>query len=94
MRGRVGFIERADRPDRIERRQIEVAWTRALLAAHPALEIPDEVPLVQKVGWALELAHALTNLEVGETDATARRLGGGWSPYSPASFKARLPPSE
>ena len=95
VRRRVDLVELAHGLDRAQLRQIEPARPEAFLAPHPALQVLDEIPLIQHVARPLERAHALADLD----DRRHRRAppisaGGACSPYSPASFSARLPPSE
>ena len=67
----------------------------AILPAHPALQVLDEVPLVERVRRPLQRVRRTRRSPGSATPLRPRGIrGGGASPYSPASFSARLPPSE
>src|SRR4026209_1507933 len=45
--------------------EIEEAWTDTLLSANAPLEIPHEIPLVERVARTLQRPHALADLDDG-----------------------------
>ena len=94
MRRRVDVVELANRPDAVERRQVE-APGQARLAPHPRLQVAHEVPLIGEVRAALDRADAALEIDRRADGARRRAAADGQaSPSSPASFSARLPPSE
>src|SRR5262249_36152431 len=63
MRRRVRVIELSNRSDRAQLAQVEEPWPDAILPPHASLEIPHEVPLVEKIFATLECANAGGDLE-------------------------------
>jgi hypothetical protein len=63
MRRRVGVVELPHGADRPKTAEIERAGPASILAPHPALQIPHEVPLVQEIPRAFEGADAIADLE-------------------------------
>ena len=94
VRRSVDLVERADGFDVRQSIDVECPRVTANLPAHPRLQIAHEVPLIDEIGPALERANTLGELEDGETAHTAASDGSISGGRSPASFIARLPPSE
>src|SRR5690606_33578757 len=72
MRRRVDVVEPANRPDAIERREVEGTWPGAVLAAHPRAQIADEVVVIGDVAPALDRTHTALQID--------RRADGGHGP--------------
>ena len=74
--------------------EFEAPRVRDGFPPHPRLQVADEVPLINDVLLSLERFDARAELHHGRDGADRLQRGGAASPYSPASFSARLPPSE
>src|SRR5262245_48827728 len=63
MRGRVFLVEFADRSHPFQPGQIERAWPQLHLATDAALQISNEIPLVEEIAGAFQRPDALADLE-------------------------------
>ena len=77
VRRGVRLVELTNGPDRLQRRQVERAGAARVLAPHAALQVADEIPLIQRVPRPLEGPRALADLDDrrhgGDADQRRRR---------------------
>src|SRR5207249_4357484 len=60
---RVRVVELADGANAIELGEVEAARPEAVLAPHASLQVPNEIPLIERIAPLLQRANALADFD-------------------------------